>query len=302
MAEVVPYEPSHLPQLQRLINGHLGAVMSGWALPSDFIADRLTRDPEQYITDPWVIERKTLCGIEKARVCAAAHLLRYRGPQENPYYRNAADVAWFFAWPDSGGAAEAVLGAIRRQIIDWGADRAGLCHGLPGGPCYGVADSWPHIAACLKSAGWVLKPGCVDTLYAGPLTGIEPPGEAPVADVTIRRGIAITEASFLPVVEGREIGHCEVAADMSLGGELPAFAGWSELSSLLLDEPWRNRGIGTWLVRHAVAWLRLAGRERIVLAVTEEDEQAGAGRFYRRFGWEPLTRLEKGWSFPQVTS
>lgn len=33
MAEVGPYEASHLPQLQRLVNGHLGAVVPGWALP-----------------------------------------------------------------------------------------------------------------------------------------------------------------------------------------------------------------------------------------------------------------------------
>jgi len=297
MADVVPYEESHLPQLQRLVNGHLGAVMPGWALPSGFIADRLMRDPEEYVTDPWVVERKTLCGVEKGRVCAAAHLLRYRGPQENPAYRNAADVAWFFAWPESVGAADAVLTAVRRQVVDWGADRTGLCHGLPGGPCYGVADSWPHIAACLKNAGWVLKADCVYTLYAGPLTGIEPPCDPPVPEVSLQRGIEITDASFLAMVNGKEIAHCEVVADMTLGGELPAYAGWSELSSLLLDEEWRNRGIGTWLVRHAVAWLRLAGRERIVLAVAREGEEAGAGRFYRRFGWQPVTRLDKGWSF-----
>ena len=298
MAEVVPYEPSHLPQLQKLINGHLGAVMPGWALPAGFIADRLTRDPEQYVTDPWVTERKTLCGMERGRVCAAAHLLRYSGPQDNPHYRNAADVAWFVAWPDSGGAAEAILGAVRRQVLDWGVDRTGLSHGMPGAICYGIADSWPHIAGYLNDAGCVLTPGCVDTLYAGPLTGIEPPGDAPAQEVYLQRGIAITEASFFAMVNGEEIAHCEVVADMTLGGELPALAGWSELSSLLLDEEWRNRGVGTWLVRHAVAWLRLAGRERIVVAVAEEDERAGAGRFYRRFGWQPVTRLDKGWSLP----
>lgn len=142
-------------------------------------------------------------------------------------------------------------------------------------------------------------PGGLETLYAGSLTGIQPRGDPPVPEVSLRRGIAVTEAGFFAMVDGREIGHCEVTADMTLGGELPAFAGWSEVSSLLLDEEWRNRGIGTWLVRHAVAWLRLAGQERIVMSVAEKDEQAGAGRFYRPFGWQSLTRIERNWSFLQ---
>jgi GNAT superfamily N-acetyltransferase len=63
-------------------------------------------------------------------------------------------------------------------------------------------------------------------------------------------------------------------------------------------EEHRRRGVGTWLVRHAVAWLRLAGCERIVLCVPEEDEQAGAGAFYRRFGWDVLSRGVNGWRRP----
>ena len=302
MAEVVPYGPSHLPQLQALVNGHLGAVAPGWALPSSYIADRLLSNPSQYVVDPWVVERRTLCAIERDRVCAAAHLLRYSGPQAYADYRNAADVAWFLAWPDSGGAEKAILSAVRCQVRDWGVGRTGIWSpGLPGTLCYGVADSWPHIAAFLTEAGCVRQPGYVETLFAGPLSGIEPPGDVPVPKVSLQRGIEITDASFLAMADGKEIAHCEVVADMTLGGELPALAGWAELSSLLVEESWRGRGIGAWLVRHAVAWLRLAGRDRIVLSVTKEDEQAGAGRFYRRFGWEPLTRQQRGWTFADTS-
>ncbi len=43
-------------------------------------------------------------------------------------------------------------------------------------------------------------------------------------------------------------------------------------------------------MRCAVAWLRLAGCDRIVFNVAAPDEAAGAGRFYRRFGWDVFVR------------
>lgn len=81
---------------------------------------------------------------------------------------------------------------------------------------------------------------------------------------------------------------------------MPALRGWAELSAMFVQEMWRGRGIGTWLVQHAVAWLRVAGCDRIVLSCAAEDEAAGAGRFYRRFGWEVFTRLQDGWHYPKA--
>jgi hypothetical protein len=34
-----------------------------------------------------------------------------------------------------------------------------------------------------------------------------------------------------------------------------------------------------------------------VLTTAIDDEVAGSGRFYRRRGWEVLTRLERGWGY-----
>jgi hypothetical protein len=42
--------------------------------------------------------------------------------------------------------------------------------------------------------------------------------------------------------------------------------------------------------------LRLCRRDRVVLAVDEDDEEAGAGRSYRRFGWEVLAGEVRPWS------
>jgi hypothetical protein len=53
--------------------------------------------------------------------------------------------------------------------------------------------------------------------------------------------------------------------------------------------------VGTWLVRHAAAWLRLAGCDRVVFPVAAGDERAGAGRFHRRLGLDVLARLDRAW-------
>jgi GNAT superfamily N-acetyltransferase len=75
-------------------------------------------------------------------------------------------------------------------------------------------------------------------------------------------------------------------------------SGWAEGWDLLVHEDFRRRGLGTWLVRHAVTWLRLAGCERLLVSVTEQDELAGAAEFYRRLGWDVLTRGVNGWRRP----
>jgi GNAT superfamily N-acetyltransferase len=98
-------------------------------------------------------------------------------------------------------------------------------------------------------------------------------------------------------MENQRIGYCECLPDLTEGGAAPSLRGWAELAELEIAPDWQRRGIGAWLVRHAVEWLRFGGCDRIVLAVAPDSEAAGADRFYRRFGWNRLVRQEKGWSF-----
>ncbi len=94
--------------------------------------------------------------------------------------------------------------------------------------------------------------------------------------------------------DGQEVGRCEIALDLTEGGALPALRPWAWLTELQVNEPWRNQGIGAWLVRHTVAWARLGGRSRMVVAAMADN--AGALRFYRRFGWDLLVHEQKGWT------
>jgi len=108
--------------------------------------------------------------------------------------------------------------------------------------------------------------------------------------MTIRRTVGRFGARFSALLGERELGGCECAVDLDRGGTLPALRGWAELSEVHVAEGWRNRGVGSWLVGTAADWLGLCGRDRVVLVVDEDDERAGAGPFYRRFGWGVLAR------------
>jgi GNAT superfamily N-acetyltransferase len=117
-----------------------------------------------------------------------------------------------------------------------------------------------------------------------------------VTSLTVRRRVTAYETRLAAIVDDAEVGFCDVQPDLTHAGLSPAFGGWGWLTDFQVREGWRNQGIGRWLVQHAVQWLRLAGCDRIVLAVADENEAAGAGRFYRRFGWNVLVREAHGWS------
>lgn len=96
-------------------------------------------------------------------------------------------------------------------------------------------------------------------------------------------------ARFTALLEGQTVGTCECVPDLTEGGALPALSGWGELTELEVAERWRNKGVGAWLIQHAIAWLRLGRCDRVVLAVAPESEAAGVDRFYQRCGWSPLS-------------
>jgi GNAT superfamily N-acetyltransferase len=300
-AQVVPFDPSHLPHIRDLINAHLGLAVPGWALTAPFIASHLDRNPGQAITDPWVAERATLCALEGQRVVAAAHLLRYgSGPPVGPALAGTGEIAWFFAWADKAEAAAVLLAAASDQMRARGVTLAGVWNvGLPVGPFVGVPDVWPHIADALSAAGFRPMVGNEEVVYGGPLDAVAATSEPPVPGLAVRRGLttglwAAHEMRFAALLDGREIAACEVALDLTDNGALPALRQWAQLTELEVAEPWRNQRIGVWLVRHALAWVRLGGRSRVVVATMADN--MGANRFYRRFGWERLVHERKGWS------
>ncbi len=294
---VQPYEPAHLLPLLDLVNLHLGAVVPGWALTKAFLAEHLERNTGEFITDPWVTERTTLCATEGHRMLAAAHLLRY-GSEVGEHLRDVGEIDWFVFLPDHEDAAAEVLSHVREKFKAWGVTRRqAYGAGLPKQPLLGIPETWPHVAAALAVAGYQpVHKEHRGSLYGGRLDGVLTLGEPPVAGMSVRRTVGRFGVRFSALLGERELGRCECVTDLDRGGKLPALDGWTELSEAYVAEEWRNRGIGSWLVQSVTEWLRLCRRDRIILVVDEDDEAAGAGRFYRRFGWSMLTRETRSWT------
>ncbi len=293
MTEIAPLDRFHLPQVLELVNGHVGAAMPGRSLTPDYLWGRLHREPWQHVTDPWVVERRSIVGIVKDRVCATAHLRRYG--EETPW-KGVGEIGWILFWPEEREAGVAVMTECRRQMKAWRVEKEQVSGSLPVPGLAGIPDVWPHISGLMEQFGHSASEEVDDSVYGGTLHGISGPGEPPVAGVTIHRVMGSFGARFVARLDGEEIAACECISDLTEGGQLPSLAGWAELSELATSEPMRNRGIGSWVVRHTVEWLRLARCDRIELTVARDDEQAGAGRFYRRFGWTPLVRQRRRWS------
>jgi GNAT superfamily N-acetyltransferase len=224
-------------------------------------------------------------------------LLHYgTGPEVGIHYQGAADIAWFLAWPECQEAAVALLAAAQQQMTDWRATHSYAWDScLPVPLIGGVPEAWPHIAELLRTAGY--RPVREEALYGGWLPDMSQAIEAPLEGIRVQRRVKSFTGgvAFVAVLDEQEIGCCDCVVDLTDGNERPSLRGWAELAEMTVEEGWRNRGVGRWLVQHAVRWCRLAGCDRIALNVAQEDEAAGAGRFYRRFGWEPWARLQVGW-------
>lgn len=295
---VKPFESTYLPQLRELVNHHISAVVPGWALTDEAIAEHLERDTGEYVTDPWVTERETLCVTEGWRVLAAAHLLRYGdGPEVGEAFRGAGEISWLLALPERPDEAAAVLSSARERLAAWNVAREEVCSGggLPVPVLGGVPDGWPHVATSLEAAGYRAGDEHREAIYGGKLDGVPEPGGPPLPDFQVRRAVGAFGVRFSAILEGEELGRCECASDLTRGGALPALAGWAELAELWVRDGWRGKGMGGWLVRHAAGWLRLAGCDRVVLSVDAGDEACGAGRFYRRLGWDVFAREIRSW-------
>ncbi len=130
--EVRPFRRPDRVQLTALVNAHIAAVVPGGSVSVTRVLSQLERDPGEFIVDPWVSERTTLVAVQRERVVAAGHLVRYDDDERvGSSYRNAAELRWFLFWPEapfwqgSVDAAETLLVACVAQLDRWGAAQLG---------------------------------------------------------------------------------------------------------------------------------------------------------------------------------
>lgn len=203
MAPVVirPFRRGDRDQLVGLVNGHAAAVIPGVSASANVVLGQMEREPDEFIVDPWVAERRCLVAEQPNGVVAAALLLRYRSGQEvGEGFRNAGDIRWFvFAplapdnapyWPDGVEAADALMAACLEVFTTWGVTKWLADGAVPVPGVYGVPEQWGHIRDLFRRNGFTPRgtPECVLMCEVGDLCT---PNTIFDAGATIRRSVGI---------------------------------------------------------------------------------------------------------------
>lgn len=145
-------------QLADLANSHLSAVIPGAHISVNTLLSSLERQPDEYIVDPWVVERSTIVVEQDQRIIAAAHLQRFADdPRVSDDYRGAGLIQWFLSVP--GGAVDPAAATLMRaclaQLGAWAVTVAYADGQLPFPGVYGIPAAWPHVRRALEQGGFV---------------------------------------------------------------------------------------------------------------------------------------------------
>jgi GNAT superfamily N-acetyltransferase len=283
-----------------LVNAHAAAVVPGVSVSVNMVMSQLERDPGEFIVDPWVIERATLVAEQRERVVAAAHLLRYAADERvGESYRDAGEIRWFLFWPeapywpDSAGAADALIAACLAHLDRWRVQRQYADGTLPAPGVYGVPEQWPHVRRVYEQAGFVQK-GQTEIVHIANVDDLpRRPDEAPLGGIMLRRSVGINGTRLSAVLGGEIAGFIELET-LADAGRLPRHGGWADVGNLQVVENHRRRGLGKWLIGEAAEWLHL-GRVDRVLAYARPQQQDCMG-FLAAAGFREVTRTHRGWA------
>jgi GNAT superfamily N-acetyltransferase len=297
--EVRPFRRGDREQLTALVNAHVQAVVPGVSVSVNTVMSQLERDPGEFIVDPWVAERVTLVAEQRGRVVAAAHLLRYGGGEEvGEASRDAGEISWLLYWPeatywpDSAEAADTLVLACLAQLRRWGVVRWYADGALPAPGVYGVPEQWPHVRALYEQSGFVHE-GHTEVVLLARVDELPRPSEVPIAGLVLRRAVGVNGTRLSACLDNEVLGYIEVETNMADGGRLAQLGGWADVGNLQVSEPYRRRGVATWLVGQAADWLRLARVERLLDYAWAEQEDCLA--LLGRLGFRELTRTARGW-------
>jgi GNAT superfamily N-acetyltransferase len=297
MVEVRPFARKDRGQLSRLVNAHVAAATPGGSVPVAMLLNDLERPLGEDIIGPWVTDVVTLVALHHDRLVGAAHLRRYTDDDRaSESYRDAGEIVWLLCWPDHLDAGRAVRDRSIARLGDWGVRIHYGDGSLPVPGVYGVSDSWPHVRTLYEEAGFDPNAGQVEIIFAGKVEQFLAPGDPPIEGLTVRRQLGPLGTAFNALLNGEVVGTYEVDDDLTRGGANLAFAGWADECNHWVRDDLRGRGIGTWLVANAGAWLRLGGTTRLMAYAIDDGAHTQAWiRYYSRYGLTPINRTTRGW-------
>lgn len=312
--EVRQFRRSDRDQLTQLVNAHAAAVVPGMSVSVSTVLSSLERQPGEFIEDPWVSERVTLVAEQQDRVAAAAHLLRhFSDDRAGEAARGVGEIHWLLfwpeapagnpCWPDATEAAETLMAACIRQLEKWGVTRQHAGGELPVPGVYGVPDQWPHIRAIYRRAGFA-HTGHTEVVYLARVDDLPRPAGIPITGLSVRRSVGMNGTRLSAVLGEDVIGYIEVET-FEEGERLARHGEWADIGNLHVTERYQRRGVASWLLGQAAAWLRMAHVDRLLnyawLEGTDPGgvDYAGYLAFLPAVGFQELTRTKRGWNRAQ---
>jgi GNAT superfamily N-acetyltransferase len=306
---VRPFHRRDREQLTSLVNAHAAAVVPGIGTSVAAVLSDLERQPDEFITDPWVNERVTLVADQGNRVVAAAHLLRFFSDERaGEDVRGAGEIRWLVFWPeapkgnpywlDATQAAEMLIAACIRQFEEWGVNSQDAGGELPVPGVYGVPEQWPHIRALYERAGFLHK-GHTEVVHLARVEDLPRLAGPPIEGLSVRRSVGMNGTRLSASLGEQVIGYIEVDT-LQEGQRLTRHGGWADIGNLCVAEEYRRCGIASWLLGQAAGWLQLAHVDRLLdyssLGDPTDPDETGYRMFLSASGFAELTRTMRLWT------
>ncbi|WP_171107740.1 MULTISPECIES: GNAT family N-acetyltransferase [Streptomyces] len=300
--QVRPFRRDDRDQLTELVNAHVAAVVPGVSVSVNTVLSALEREPDEFITDPWVSERVTLVAEQRGSIVAAAHLLRYRADAEiGEHYRDAGEIRWFVCAPaasfrpDTERAADLLMQACLARLARWQV-RVRYADGALAAPAvYGLPRPWPHVRSVYERAGF-RHTGGTEVLLIARVADLPRPERRP--GVTYERTLGECGTRWTAYDDGRAVGFVEVDTALARPERHVRAGGLADVGNLHVEPSRRAEGWERRLLAQAADWLRLCGADR-VLAYEAAEDRTAIDRLTEA-GFRELTRTDRGWEHRPV--
>ena len=166
---------------------------------------------------------------------------------------------------------------------------------------YGVPEQWPHIRALYEQAGFA-HTGHTEIVCLADVVGLRRPGGPPVPALEVRRTVGMNGTRLSALAGDDVAGYIEVET-FEEAERLARHGGWADVGNLFVAQPYRRRGVGTWLLSQAADWLSLAHVGPLLSYASADADPSGCDDAdYRAFlpaaGFRELTRTRCGWTRP----
>jgi len=281
-------------QATMLANAHLAAILPGLSISVNTLLSQLEREPDEYVVDPWVIQRVTLVAEDRGNVLAAAHLVHYGSDLHvGADYQGAAEIRWLLCWPgaDAVAAGERLLGTCLAQFRRWRARREFANGALPAPGAYGVPDAWPHVHQLLAAAGF--GDGRREEVLAAAVSELARAVPPPRPGVRVVRSVGAVGTRFTAREGDRDLGYLDIDTALGEQGRFAPGQRLADIGNLWVGPDDRRRGVARWLLATAAGWLDLAG-VRLLLTYLDPTTEDAERAFVTAAGFRPMITTTRG--------